>query len=273
MCQQRMNLPARWVSSSIVLLFFVVSIAGADTAVIVGANIGNWFVTGYATNPKLSADAMLPVCLPPTGCPQTLITFPLPPLGSVDISPLLFGSGTAYVSNQAPADQAFPLVRTRLVNALDFGGAFALNRSVDIPVVLVSQLISVDLSTLNFGNVESAAVPLFCAQGAPCPFPIRSTLVLGNIMRTDDKPGEDLPVILELFDSSGNLVGSDSLTIGYEETVVIGDVAGTLGAEGNISLGQLRATRISGHALMWGILYTQDVGGNVSASAGVNLSP
>ena len=99
-----------------------------------------------------------------------------------------------------------------------------------------------------------------------------TNLVLGNIQRADGIPGEDLPLLLELFDNQGHLVGSTSLALSYGETLVVGDVS-FLGVSGFFYGGQLRVTRLSGNALMWGILYTIDSQFGVTASTGVNLSP
>jgi hypothetical protein len=136
---------------------------------------------------------------------------------------------------------------------------------VDIPIVLLSKLMAADLSTLNFPRVMSGPE----AIGAV----VFTNLVLGNIQRADGIPGEDLPLLLELFNTQGSLVGSTSLTVSYGETLVVGDVLSFLGMPGNFFVGQLRVTRVSGKALMWGILYTSDDEVGVTASTGANLSP
>lgn len=260
----------------IVLMFGSGSLARADSAVIIGAGrVGTWSTTGYVTNPNpsaesLSVDAVPLPCPPPLLCPIVAVT--VPPLGSASLDDKLGGGfQTLYVSQLEPQPPAFPLVHASLVNSLDFGGSFTYNRSVDIPVVLLSRLIAADLSTLNFGGLHQEAVPLVCALGAPCFGPLaHSTLVLGNIQRSDGISGEDLPVTLELFDQDGNLLGSGSLTIPYGETVAFQPLPYLLPPD---SLSQLRVTRTSGRALMWGVLYTQQIDGAVTASAGVNLSP
>ena len=101
---------------------------------------------------------------------------------------------------------------------------------------------------------------------------VYTNLVLGNIRRDDGIPGEDLPLLLELFDTQGNLVGSTLRTLSYGETLVVGDVS-FLGMPGFFYGGHLRVTRVSGKALMWGILYTSDDEVGMTASTGTNLSP
>lgn len=270
MCQQRLGLASKSALLTLALLFWIVSGVRADTVVIVGApQVGSWSLSGSIQNPTSSPIGLFAgPCPPGQFCPDLVQT--VTPLGSADLNSFVAttGFGTVYIS-QAEGE-TFPLVRANLNNALDFGGSFTYYRSVDIPVVLLSRLISANLSTLNFGDVESYMLTFFCGFGAPCFVEGRSNLVLGNILRTDDKPGEDLPVTLDLFDSGGNLVDSSSLTVPYGQTVVI--PVGTPYC--CLSLGQLRVTRTGGGALMWGILYTEyGFSGNVSASAGVNLSP
>jgi len=192
----------------------------------------------------------------------------VPPLGSASLTQLLTGEFTTYYVTQVESSPpAFPIVRARLESSTP------LSRSVDIPVVTLSRLMAANISTLNFGGITSEPPPP-CAFGIPC-FPAHSTLVLGDIRRTDTAPIEDLPVLLELFDPTGNRVASASLTVPYGETILIGDVVAYIGGLGTFvgELGQLRVTRASGGALMWGIVYTISFSGTVTASAGVNLSP
>jgi hypothetical protein len=263
-----------WAVAIGVLVFGAVTTAFADSAVIVGAGeVGTWTTTGYVANPNASTDTLIvtyaPIrCQALTGCPPAFV---LGPLGSAFMVAAAFGEfGTFYVTQQESSPPPFPLVRA------SFATSTAPVRSVDIPVVLLSRLMSANISKLNFGGITDASPP-------PCAFPTvcyapHSTLVLGNIQRDDGGPAEDLPVELDLFDPSGILVGSAPLTIPYGETALIGNVARYIGeaSPGGGPLGfagQLRVTRTSGNALMWGIVYTTAVDGAVTASAGVNLSP
>jgi hypothetical protein len=244
----------------------------ADSAVIVGAgSVGSWTTAGYVANPNSSNETLTVAnvpfpCAPPMACPLNPVF--VPPLGSASLTQLLTGELTTYyVTQQESSPPAFPIVRARLESANP------LARSVDIPVVTLSRLMAANLAALNFGGITSEPPPP-CAFGIPC-FPAHSTLVLGNIQRTDTAPTEDLPVLLELFDPSGNRVDSTSLTVPYGETILIGDVVAYVGGLGAFAgdLGQLRVTRVSGGALMWGVVYTISFAGPVTASAGVNLSP
>jgi hypothetical protein len=245
--------------------------AHADTAVILGAgNVGTFTTTGYVANPNGSTEFLtvsnVPFpCSPPMECPLNPII--VPALGSASLTSSFFGQlNTFYVTQQESSPPAFPIVRASLVSATP------LTRAVDIPVVTLSRLMAANISTLNFGGIASEPPPP-CAFGIPC-FARRSSLVLGNIQRTPTAPAEDLPVLLELFDSKGNPAGSASMTVPYGQTILIGDVGLYVGNGAFMGeLGQLRITRVSGGALMWGIVYSTNIDGSVTASAGVNLSP
>jgi len=254
--------------------------AHADTAVILGAgNVGGWTTSGYVANPNAAAETLTvaTVPFPPTSVTGTgLRPVEVPPLGSAELTPFLTQEFTTYYVSQFEASpSAFPIVHA------SFQTTSTPVRSVDIPVVLVSRLIAANISTLTFGGivVEKGAI---CVPPGVWYAP-HSTLVLGNIQRTDDIPGEDLQVQLELFDSAGDLVASAPLTVPYGETALIGDVVQYVGEILPLGAGgggcpapvqqQLRVRRFGGSALMWGIVYTTATDGSVTASAGVNLSP
>jgi len=266
------KLNRKFLASALAVLLGPAFCASGDTAVILGAgSIGTWTTAGYVANPNPVGEALtvanvpLP-CQPPMACPLNPV-FVLS-RGSASLAQLLTGEFTTYYVTQVESSPpAFPIVRARLESSTP------LARSVDVPVVTLSRLTVANISTLNFGRITSLPPPP-CAFGIPC-FPPHSTLVLGNIQRTDATPAEDLPVLLELFFPNGNLAGSASLTVPYGETILIGDIAAYVAGPGLFSsdLGQLRVTRQSGGALMWGIVYTISFSGTVSASAGVNLSP
>ena len=268
--------------SALVALLGATGAARADSAVILGAGqIGRWITTGFVANPNssptelmvapspvLASGGLVPCSLPDI-CPSYVVS--LPALGSGGLPFSFAGSqfGTVYVTQTSPVvpGKSFPIVQASLSEQdacrSERNGAFLL-RSVDIPVILLSKLIAANLSTLNFPRVMTFPE----AIGAS----VFTNLVLGNIQRADGIPGEDLPLLLELFDTEGHLVGSTSLMLSYGETLVVGDVS-FLGVSGSFAGGQLRVTRLSGDALMWGILYTIDSEFGVTASTGVNLSP
>lgn len=260
------------------LVFGAAGAVRADSIVILGAGkIGNWITSGFVANANSSQTdlmvapspviATLVPCSPPALCPY--YTVPLPALGSASL-PFSFAGfdfGTVYVTQQTSAGQALPIVQASL-NEQDACRSertrATLLRAAGIPVVPLSKLIAANLSTLNFPRVMT--IPE--AIGAS----VYTNLVLGNIQRADGIAGEDLPLLLELFDLQGHLVGSTSMTLAYGETLVVGDVS-FLGTSGSFAGGQLRVTRMSGHALLWGVLYTVDSEFGLTASTGVNLSP
>jgi len=257
-------------------------VAYADSFVILGAGqIGTWITTGFIANPNASQTdvrvapspviATLVPCSPPATCPYYDIS--LPALGSASL-PFSFSGfqfGTVYVTQMNPnaSGQKLPVVQAILsdqIFCMSGDDPFPHHQSAETPVVPLSKLIAANLSTLNFPGVR------------PVPEAIRnslvSNLVIGNIQRADGVAGEDLPLLLELFDQDGHLVGSTSFTLSYGETRVIGDIAGLFGI-GPVGFldGQLRVTRTSGKALMWGILYSLNSEVGVSVTTGVNLSP
>jgi hypothetical protein len=252
-------------------------VAYADSVVILGAGqIGNWITSGSMANPNSSPIDVRVTLAPCSVIPTcTLNDFSLPALGSASLpfSSAGFHFGTAYVTqlNPSASGQLLPVVQATLTDQVScqLGDDPSTDRhqSAEIPVVPLSKLIAANPSTLNFPNV----LPVPEASR----FTLVSNLVLGNIQRADGVAGEDLPLLLELFGPDGNLVGSTSLTLSYGETRVVGDVASLLGGRPPILFfpGQLRVTRVSGKALMWGILYTLNSSFGVAVSTGVNLSP
>jgi hypothetical protein len=263
-----MRLTALWLTA----LTGADGVAHADSAVILGVGqIGNWVTTGFAANPNSSqvdltvqGSPIAPTAVP---CPPgTCIygNFSLPPQGS-GMVPFPFTSsqfGTAYASQVLPpgAGTSFPIIQASLA---DVSGSC--RAAVGTPVILLSRLIAADISRLNFPRVPPAGQ-------SPRPG-VGTNLVLGNIQRADGAPEEELPLLLELFDLQGKLIGSTSLTLAYGETLAFGDVLSLRNAAEIFPGGQLRVSRVSGHALMWGILYTVDPESGVTASTGVNLSP
>ena len=266
----------------IALLFGATHVAQADSAVILGAgHLGNWITTGFVANPNASPTDLIvapspllssggaSTCSLPAECPFYDVSLPALGSGPLPFAFSGFKYGSVYVTQTVPVPpgQAFPIVQASLSeqDACRSANTFrVLQRSVDIPVILLSKLMAANLSTLNFPRVMTFPEAIGAA--------VFTNLVLGNIQRADGIAGEDLPLLLELFDFQGNLVGSTSLTLSYGETRVVGDVS-FLGVPGFFYGGQLRVTRVSGRALMWGILYTSDDAVGVTASTGTNLSP
>ena len=213
------------------LVFGAARAARADSVVILGAGkIGNWTTTGFAANSNSSQTdlmvapspviATLVPCSPPALCPYYNISLPALGSGSLPFSFAGFDFGTVYVTQVTSAGQTFPIVQASLSeqDACRSERTRAnLLRSAGIPIVLLSKLIAANLSTLNFPRVMSFPE----AIGAS----VYTNLVLGNIQRADGIPGENLPLLLELFDAQGHLVGSTSMTLAYGETRAVGDVS------------------------------------------------
>ncbi|HEY6929513.1 MAG TPA: hypothetical protein VJA66_07545 [Thermoanaerobaculia bacterium] len=258
------------------------AIIRADSVVILGAGkIGNWITTGFVANPNSSQTdlivapspviATLVPCSPPAPCPYSDVSLPALGSASLPFSFAGFDFGTVYVTQQqtpGQSGQVLPIVEASL-NENDGCRSglrpVILVRAAEIPVVPLSKLKAANLGVLNFPRAMSFP------EGIG--FMVFNNLVLGNIQRDDGVAGEDLPLLLELFDGQGNLLGSTTITLSYGETLVFGDVSFLNSQPGFFYGGQLRVTRISGKALMWGILYTIDSELGVTASTGVNLSP
>jgi len=243
------------------------TIAAQDTAIILGAGrVGSWSTVGFVGNP---GSGEVQVTIEPFSGPCPLVCVPpgavLPAHSSVSLESLLASDEvattfatfylTASPASGSPtgAPVSVPNIGARLVDQTHP------SRSVNVPVVLLSQLEAANPTALHFGGVTHGGFG-------------QSNLVLGNIVRAASTNSDDLPVMIDLFDASGALLGTASLTVPYGGIALIGDVAGYISAV-PVALGQLRVTRASGNALMWGILYTTDPSGAITATAGMPLSP
>jgi len=251
--------------------FTQVVVAPPDSVAILGVGqMGSWVTSGFAANPNSSQTKVIVAPFPNEGpeiacadgvCPS--YDFSIPAQGLLTL-PFIFTSstfGTVYVTvTGAGPGQALPVVQASTEDQANHC------RTATVPVVQVSRLIAANLWALNFPGVVLGPPP---PAGGVAP---HSNLVLGNIMRPDGIPGEDLPLLLQLFDSAGNPAGSASLALSYGQTLLINDVVPFLGG-GTGFLGQLRVSKVSGSALMWGIVYTIDADGAVRTVTGANLSP
>jgi hypothetical protein len=255
-----------WIAAAI--LFGTSGISAAqDTAVILGAGqIGSWSTVGFVAN---ASSNTVQVTIRPFAGPCPLVCVPpgadLPAHASVSLENLLATNETAstfatfYLTAKpptgSPSDATVPVpdIGARLVDQTHPG------RSVYVPVILLSRLEAASPTALNFGGVYHGGFG-------------HSNLVLGNIVRAAGTNFDDLPVTINLFDAGGTLLGSASLTIPYNATTLIGDVANYVSTV-PVALGQLRVTKTGGGALMWGILYTVDANGAVTATPGLPLSP
>jgi hypothetical protein len=257
-------------SAALLVAVFTVSADAvyADSAVILGAGqIGSWFMSAYVSNPNASQTAVTvspsPFFVKPVPCEPTQIcpnyNVPIDAQGSASL-PYGFDGfqfGTLYVTPPT-ADAALPIVQASLT---DEGGSC--RATVGIPVIPLSKLIAANLSMLDFPRVTPEGPGLG----------VSTNLILGNIQRNDGLPGEELPVFIQLLDSQGQVAGSTALIIPYGVTLVFGDVSAISDQPGFVPNGHVRVTRVSGNALLWGILYTVDPQFGVTTSTGVNLSP
>jgi len=261
---QRVN---RWLS--VTILIGSASVCPAqDTAVILGGGqVGSWSTVGFVANTsssgvRLTVEPFTGPC--PALCPP--LEADLAAHASLSLENVLAYTNatvatfaTFYVTANPPtgspseATVAVPDIGARLVDQTHPG------RSVDVPVVLRSRLEAVNPTTLNFGGVYHGGLG-------------HSNLVLGNIVRAAGTNSDDLPVTIDLFDAGGALLGTVSLTVPYNGTALIGDVAGYISTV-PVALGQVRVTKSGGGALMWGILYTVDANGAVTATPGLPVSP
>lgn len=143
---------------------------------------------------------------------------------------------------------ALPVVHARSFSQLSTA------QFAELPVVRESSLQSLDPSVLVLPGARRGAG-------------VYSNLILESV-------GGGLPgqVLLEVFDSDGLLLGSAQVTVSGESTgqaTTLVDVVRVLGVSA-LELGQVRATKISGDGVLWGVLTTVVGGESLQVSVGAN---
>lgn len=226
---------------------------------VVAGQAGVWVSQIEAANPS-SADFIIEangrplysgdVC--PGLCPFAQIGLPARGSGSFPDYKIWLASDrqltTLYVIR--PDEGPLPSVRARLINSM------LPSQSVDVPAVR--------LSTLLAANPAALAFPGATQLGSA-----RSTLVVTNLARIGQSQGSGIALRLEVFSERGQSLGSGTLSLDYGQTVILGNVVATLGVP-SLEAGQIRVSKTSGDGVFWGVLYTIDANGAMSATVGRN---
>lgn len=125
-----------------------------------------------------------------------------------------------------------------------------------------------ELPVLRESSLEVLDPAVLVLPGASRLSGIHSNLILESL-GFDPSTTE---VLLELFDSDGQLLGSGQVTVTGESTfhaTTVVDVVGALGVS-TLEAGQVRVTKLSGDGVLWGVLATVVGEGSLKVSVGAN---
>ena len=230
---------------------------GSDTLVFAGTiQAGPWqtqFLVGNRTTVPtevyLGGDPTVPGACPPiTGCPGTRL-LEVPANGLRTTTDPGVGVGTTYVSTTTSVE--VPAVGARI------GKLDAPAESVDVPLVRLSTIVAANPTQLTFAGVRQGRAG-------------RSNLVLANVRRSPAPTfrGNDITAQIDAFAADGSPLGSVVVTLVYGQTIFLGQVLSQVGVT-ELPNGILRVTKISGDGILWGVLYSVDAGGGLTAAMGV----
>jgi hypothetical protein len=238
---------------------FVPTVLRADSLIIAGGGfVGPWDTEIEMANTL--ADPVdvtlsirgLPLGAPcPPNCSGQTYTVPGHGMRSVLASDFIgeLYMGPQMIRVETAAGVPAPVVHARSVSQ------FSTAQFAELPVVRESSLEALDPVVLVF-------------PGASRQSRIHSNVILESL-------GFDpstTKVLLELFDSDGQLLGSGQVAVTGESTfhaTTVVDVVGVLGVT-ELDSGQLRVTKLSGDGFLWGVLATVVGEGSLKVSLGVN---
>ncbi len=238
-------------SSSARNIRIVPNFTQGDSFVTIGGNLGNWGIEALVSNPLDEAVAYGYVHWP-QACPGECFPgrFQIPPYGTTYVN--LGGEdflSTGYIT--IPEGAPAPSIRARAVNATDS------NKTNDIPVARLSNLVISDPSSLSFPGVKKTSTA-------------QSNLFLTALSLPDLSWGSSASGMIEIRDSTGTLLASTPFSVDAGgEVLVVEDVVGTLGIE-SLDQGQVRVVRTSPDGYVWGLLATTNIDGSTSISVGTN---
>jgi hypothetical protein len=232
---------------------------GSDTLVFAGTiQAGPWqtqYLVGNRTavpvEAYLGSDPVVPGACPPiTGCAGIRLV-QVPANGLRATTDPGVGIGTTYISMTTSIEM--PAITARIGN-LDVPA-----ESVDIPWVKLSTIVAANPTQLTFAGVRQGSAG-------------RSNLVLANIRRSPAPTfrGGDVTAQVDAFAADGSPVGSMEVTLVYGQTVFLAQVLSQFGIT-ELPAGILRVTRIGGDGILWGVLYSADANGGLSATLGAYL--
>jgi hypothetical protein len=243
---------------SAVVLFVLIAWLGSTNAfaqspeafLVLGAgHFGSW-TTEYV----FANDGDTPIALsiafeaniqPPCPAPcQGFLTLSIPSNGTVAVSQQVSSSFAHYLLGTR-----LPRVRARILNS---GSP---QSGADLPVFRVATLRSLNPTSLVFPIRPEAT---------------RTNLLLSNVIdigQAADLLG-DMTVKVDVLGADGSLLGTRSVVVPSDlgQTYIV-DIGQFMGIP-NPTSGQVRATRISGGGVMWGILPSLNADGTISITLG-----
>lgn len=233
---------------------------GPESLVFSGAIIqAPWATDFTVANPTaspievyLTHDPNPPLCSPLLGCPAGVRIVNVPPNGVAsgpDPGAFYGGVTTTYASE--PGTELVPVsARIRRMDQPAVG--------VDIPAVRLSAILAANPQQLVFTGARQGSAG-------------RSNLVLTNVQRIPPPAtGGGLSVRIEAFAANGSVVGSLAYSLAYGQTLFLHEVIAQIGVD-ELPAGLLRVVKTGGDGVMWGVLYSVDSSGSVSATVGAYL--
>lgn len=161
---------------------------------------------------------------------------------------LVSGFSTIYITPK-PHSGLLPVLHVHLIN--DANSA----QSVSVPVVALSTLTRLDPAVLTFPGARRHGLA-------------HSNLLIANVVRLDSTVPR-LSARVTAYSPDGTLLGSLETGEIQDPFIYIVDILGRLGVD-DLTLGSIRVTRLGGTGLLWGIMYSVDESGSVTAAVGLN---
>lgn len=225
------------------------SVPGGDPLVVLGGVVGSWdteFDVGNARAEPLTGTMGLQSCPGNTPCPGSLVTFTVPPNGTLtlrasDVSAL--PAGFALYGIRFGGSGTAPTVSARTVNRA------RPSQTAVLPALHLSAIRKLDGSALSFPAAAHSAT------GA------RSNLIL-----TETGSG-DAAVLVEVFAPSGTLLKSIPLQLARGQTAFLADVVRDAG--GDVENAHVLVTRAGRQGSIWAILSTFDEAQALSVGWGI----
>lgn len=226
-------------------------VSGGDPLVVIGGVVGTWdteFDVGNARAEPLSGTMGLQSCPGSTPCPGSLVTFTVPPNGTLtlrasDLSAL--PAGFALYGIRFGGSGTAPTVRARTVNRA------RPSQTAVLPALHLSAIRKLDAAALSFpGAAHSAA-------GA------RSNLIVAETGLGDAS------MLVEVFAPSGALLKSIPLSLARGQTAFLADLVRNSG--GDVENAHVLVTRAGCQGSLWAILSTFDP--NQALSVGWGIAP
>ncbi len=226
---------------------------GSEFMVVLGAgNAGSWQTEIRIANTSSSPATVVVSRTPLDVCP---------PIIPCDLFASLAGNGSGvtgapnegvaavYVGNLD--NPAVPVVAARAYSAE--------GQSVDLPVLRVTAVMQSHADVLVFAGAQR--------QGGS-----RSNLSLVNVEDPHLSNGTAVQVKIELFGTDGAVAGSTEVSLPTRTFYFVSDVVAALGVS-ELSVGQIRVSRVSGDGVFAGVMTTVRSDGTASSTVGTAPAP